>query len=325
MTSVPPARSSDSAKDPTPDTEPGSETRRETGTESGTETGATAADETATASETATATADENGAGSGSGAVGESAAEPGAEPGGESGPRAGSAQAAPGAPAGRSAGDASAPGGSKRPASPAAARSRAAGRALGVALLLGAAGAAAALVAGGQVWSEATASFAQGQVPVQAKGGDVTGLPSALALVGLAALVAVLAVRRKSRAVVAGLLTMCGAGTLATPLLSADDRAPLVEKAAETSGLTQSTIEAVHVTAWPYLSAAGGVLLLLAGVLAVRYGAQWPSMSGSSRYERTSRRPRGVPAAVDPDRPEDMWKALDRGEDPTGGTPPRSA
>jgi len=200
------------------------------------------------------------------------------------------------------------------------ARSRAAGRALALALLFGAAGAAIALVAGGQVWSQSTASFAQGEVPVTAKGSDVTGLPSALALVGLAALVAVFAVKRKSRVVVAGLLTMCGAGTLVSPLLSADDRAPLAEKAAKASGLAQSGIEAVHVSAWPYFSAVGGALLLLAGVLAVRYGPSWPSMSGSARYERTSRRPRSAPAPVDPDRPEDLWKALDRGEDPTRGT-----
>ncbi|NEC77440.1 TIGR02234 family membrane protein, partial [Streptomyces rochei] len=28
--------------------------------------------------------------------------------------------------------------------------------------------------------------------------------------------------------------------------------------------------------------------------------------------------PRRGPQTVDPDRPEDLWKALDRGEDPTG-------
>jgi uncharacterized membrane protein (TIGR02234 family) len=205
------------------------------------------------------------------------------------------------------------------PASPPARRSRAAGRALAFALLTGAAGAAVALVAGGQVWSESSVSFAQGEVPVRAKGGDVTELPSALALVGLAALVAVFAVRRKSRAAVAGLLTMCGAGTIGSALFSADDRAPLAEKAAEASGLAHSGVEAVHVTAWPYLSAGGGLLLLFAGVLAVKFGSQWPSMSGSARYERTSRKPRGAPPEVDPDRPEDLWKALDRGEDPTRG------
>jgi uncharacterized membrane protein (TIGR02234 family) len=53
---------------------------------------------------------------------------------------------------------------------------------------------------------------------------------------------------------------------------------------------------------------------MLAGLLALRYGRLWPAMSG--RYERGTARPRA--AAAPTDRPEDLWKALDRGEDPTG-------
>lgn len=204
-------------------------------------------------------------------------------------------------------------------------RAQAARRALALALLCGAAGAAVALLASGQVWSQATAAFAQGAIPVKAKGGDVTGLPSALALVGLAALVAVFAVRRAARVLVASLLTLCGTGTVAAALLGAGERGALEEKAAKASGLARTGVEAVHVSAWPYVSAAGGALLVLAGVLALRYGPSWPSMSGSARYERTERTrrgprgPRAASAPVDPDRPEDLWKALDRGEDPTGG------
>ncbi|MGW6555484.1 Trp biosynthesis-associated membrane protein, partial [Streptomyces sp. NPDC055051] len=69
-------------------------------------------------------------------------------------------------------------------------------------------------------------------------------------------------------------------------------------------------------TAWPYVAAAGALLILVAGLCALRYGKSWPAMGG--RYERagTPRAARG-PAAGDPDRPEDLWKALDRGEDPT--------
>ncbi|MGP3991449.1 TIGR02234 family membrane protein [Streptomyces sp. 3N207] len=193
--------------------------------------------------------------------------------------------------------------------------------ALAVALLSGAVGAALALVSAGQTWSESTAKFAQGEVPVSAEGGDVTGLPSALALVGLAALVAVFAVRRAGRRVVAGLLTLCGAAVLASALLGADDTGALAAEAARTSGLADSGIGAVSVTAWPYVSAAGGALLLIAGLLALRYGSGWPSMSGSARYERTPLRKRAARAErIDPDRPEDLWKALDRGEDPTRGT-----
>ncbi|MEU7316144.1 TIGR02234 family membrane protein [Streptomyces sp. NPDC007083] len=204
---------------------------------------------------------------------------------------------------------------------PGTSRSRAARTALAAALLCGAVGAALALVSAGQTWSTSTAEFAQGQVPVSAEGGDVTGLPSALALVGLAALVAVFAVRRAVRRVVAGLLALCGAAVLASALLGADDTGALSAEAAETSGLTDSGIGAVDVSAWPYVSAVGGALLLVAGLLALRYGAGWPSMSGSARYERTPLRQRAARTRrVDPDRPEDLWKALDRGEDPTHGT-----
>jgi uncharacterized membrane protein (TIGR02234 family) len=40
----------------------------------------------------------------------------------------------------------------------------------------------------------------------------------------------------------------------------------------------------------------------------------------SNRYDRDGAEPRPRKqraAVVDPDRPEDLWKALDRGEDPT--------
>lgn len=200
--------------------------------------------------------------------------------------------------------------------------SRAPRRALALALLCGAVGAALALVSAGQVWSRSTAPFAGKSLPVTATGGDVTGLPSALALVGLAALVAVFAVRRAVRVVVAALLTLCGAGTVTGALLGTRDTGALQDAAARTSGLTHSGIGDVSLSAWPYVSALGGLLLLVAGVLAVWFGARWPSMaSGGSRYERPTRATRRSVRPLDPERPEDLWQALDRGEDPTHGTP----
>ncbi|MCT7355272.1 TIGR02234 family membrane protein, partial [Streptomyces sp. 15-116A] len=86
--------------------------------------------------------------------------------------------------------------------------------------------------------------------------------------------------------------------------------------AAEAAGDTSATVEVLSHTAWPYVAAVGGLLLLLAGALALRYGRLWPAMSG--RYERDGTpRARRRTAPVDPDRPEELWKALDRGEDPT--------
>lgn len=188
---------------------------------------------------------------------------------------------------------------------------------LAVALLCGAVGAAVALLATRQRWSEGTATVAGGPFPLTAKGSDVTGVPASLAIVGLAALVAVFAVRRAGRFMVAGLLALSGAGTVAAALLGASDSTALDEQAARASGDTSATVQALTHTAWPYVAAVGGALLLLAGLLALRYGRLWPGMSG--RYERNGTpRPRRRPEAVgDPDRPEELWKALDRGEDPT--------
>ncbi|MEU3659000.1 TIGR02234 family membrane protein [Streptomyces sp. NPDC032940] len=203
------------------------------------------------------------------------------------------------------------------PRTPAAGPARAGRRSLAAALLCGALGAAVALLATRQDWSEGTATVAGGAFPLTAKGSDVTGVPAALAIVGLAALVAVFAVRRTGRFAVAAVLALSGAGTVAAALAGASDSSALDEKAAKAAGDTSATVDALSHTAWPYVAAAGGVLILLAGLLALRYGKLWPAMSG--RYERDGTpRPRRTARTVDPDRPEDLWKALDRGEDPTG-------
>ncbi|MFJ8789652.1 TIGR02234 family membrane protein [Streptomyces sp. NPDC102462] len=201
------------------------------------------------------------------------------------------------------------------PRSEAAGAAWAGRRSLAVALLCGALGAAVALLATRQRWAEGTATVAGGAFPLTAKGSDVTGVPAALAIVGLAALVAVFAVRRAGRLAVAALLALSGAGTVAAALTGASDGSALDEKAAEATGDTSAGVAVLSHTAWPYVAAVGGVLLLLAGLLALRYGRLWPAMSG--RYERGTARPRRPASGVDPDRPEDLWKALDRGEDPT--------
>ncbi|MGW4565755.1 TIGR02234 family membrane protein [Streptomyces sp. NPDC004561] len=202
------------------------------------------------------------------------------------------------------------------PRSEAAASARSGRRSLAVALLCGALGAAVALLATRQRWAEGSATVAGGAIPLSVKGSDVTGVPAALAIVGLAALVAVFAVRGAARLVVAALLTLSGAGIVAAALVTASDSSALDEKAAQASGDTSATVAALSHTGWPYVAAAGGVLLLLAGLLALRFGRLWPAMSG--RYERGGDRPRRTARPVDPERPEEIWKALDRGEDPTG-------
>ncbi|MEK8142655.1 TIGR02234 family membrane protein [Streptomyces sp. M10(2022)] len=189
-------------------------------------------------------------------------------------------------------------------------------RSLAAGLLLGAAGATVVLLASGQTWAEGKAAVGGGTLPLTADGKDVTGVPAALAIVALAALVAVFAVRRSGRRLVAGLLALSGLGAGVSAFLGASDSAALDEKAAQTTGDASAAIDALSHTAWPYVTAAGGLLILLAGLLALRYGSRWPTMSG--RYERDGTpTPQDGPKPLDPDRPEDLWKALDRGEDPT--------
>ncbi|MGW0582432.1 TIGR02234 family membrane protein, partial [Streptomyces sp. NPDC002920] len=65
-----------------------------------------------------------------------------------------------------------------------AASARAGRLSLAVALVFGALGAAVALLATRQRWSEGTATVAGGAFPLTAKGSDVTGVPAALAIVG---------------------------------------------------------------------------------------------------------------------------------------------
>ncbi|MEV0369524.1 TIGR02234 family membrane protein [Streptomyces sp. NPDC050636] len=195
---------------------------------------------------------------------------------------------------------------------------RGAKRSLALALLAGAAGAGLALLAAGRTWAEGTAVLAQGELPSSVTGGDVTGVPGALAVVGLAALVAVFAVRRVGRIAVAALLALSGLGIVVAAALGNADTAALREKASTAVGLSGTDVHHVTHTVWPWVAAAGGLLLLIAGLLALLHGRHWPAMSG--KYERTpggARGPRRAAAPPDPDRPEEIWKSLDRGEDPT--------
>ncbi|CAM5294876.1 hypothetical protein SGRIM119S_08470 [Streptomyces griseorubiginosus] len=157
-----------------------------------------------------------------------------------------------------------------------------------MALLAGALGAAVALLATRQRWSEGTATVAGGAFPLTAKGSDVTGVPAALAIVALAG--ARRRLRRTQGRAAAGRLggaRASGAGIVTAALIGAGDSSALDEQAAKASGDTSATVAALSHTAWPYVAVVGGVLILLAGLLALRYGRLWPAMSG--RYERDGR------------------------------------
>ncbi|MEY9943287.1 TIGR02234 family membrane protein [Kitasatospora sp. GAS1066B] len=193
---------------------------------------------------------------------------------------------------------------------PAPTRTAADRRSLAMMLLLTVGGATLVLVAVGRTWAE-------GQVKglaVSAPGSEVSGLPQAMALVGLASAVAIFAVRGVGRYAVGALVTLAGVGAAVAAGLGATNSTAVDSEAAKKLGLLGTSAEQVSHTAWPWVALLGGLLLAAAGVLTLLRGRAWPSMG--TRYDApVAKQPKAQPAG--PQTPADLWKALDRGEDPT--------
>ena len=185
---------------------------------------------------------------------------------------------------------------------------------LALMLLLTALGAALVLTAVGRTWAEGVApGTAGGRIAISASGSKLTGLPTGMALVAMAAAVAVFAVRGRARLLVGLLTALAGVGAVAGALIGRTDTAGLHALAAAQLGLTSAHAEEITRTGWPWVALAGGLLLVAAGVVTARFGRNWPAMG--SRYEAPTSRRTAAPAG---NSPADLWKALDRGEDPTG-------
>ncbi len=159
-------------------------------------------------------------------------------------------------------------------------------RPLTLAVLGCVAGAGLAFIGAGRTWES---GYTHSVAPLPPSSLDQTGsdlVPglAALALVGLAGAGALLATRGWARRAVGVLVVLVG---LSLAVLALD-------RAFDAS------------TAWPALTAAGGLLVVLAGLAAVLAGHRWPGMG--ARYDRS---PKSVGGTTD------TWNALDRGEDPT--------
>ena len=198
-------------------------------------------------------------------------------------------------------------------------------RSLAAALLLGAVGATVVLLASGQIWAEGTAAVGGGSLPLDAEGSDVTGVPTALAIVGLAALVAVFAVRSAGRLLVSALLALSGAGAALAAFLGASDSAALDEKAAQDHRRHGRHGRRAHPHRLALRDRGRRPADPARGPARAAVRQAVARHVGPVRARRHPAAPQGR-RSVDPDRPEDLWKALDRGEDPTreGVTTPAS-
>jgi uncharacterized membrane protein (TIGR02234 family) len=190
-------------------------------------------------------------------------------------------------------------------------------RPFALALLLQLIGAGAALLVAARTWQTVTTPRprpAHADV-LRLSGRTVDSAPTALALVALAGVVAVLATRGVVRRVIGAVLATVGMALLWRAVASAGavsagrardlvtDRHPTVNAAAVVPQVETSA-------AWPVLTGLCGVSVLVAGLLIAWRGHRWQVMS--ARYE----------APVDPQQQQTkaataLWTALDRGEDPT--------
>jgi uncharacterized membrane protein (TIGR02234 family) len=235
---------------------------------------------------------------------------------------------------------------------------------LTAALLAGAAGAGLVFLGVRHGWAQVhtTAPKPLPGSDVAVTGQDLVPAAGALALAGLASLAAVLATRGLARRLTGVLLALFGAGAAVTVLLRVTASAAIGAASSNPgpvgsagSGGTAGSVTAggtgtgsgsalpvsgfpAHVVMtglpWRPLAAAGGVVLVAAGLLVAWRGQRWPVMS--SRYDapgaaqpatpasqptpttptptsRSTATPQPTPAADS----ATIWESLSRGEDPT--------
>ncbi|HEU5426752.1 MAG TPA: TIGR02234 family membrane protein [Actinocrinis sp.] len=203
---------------------------------------------------------------------------------------------------------------------------RSATRAKVTAALLAAAGAGLILASDGRGWANATITSPV-RLSVHATGSNITSLPYALGLAGLAGAVALFAVRRIGRYLVGIVLLGAGLGTVAAVATNLGhlDNTQLARAAEQTLGASGAQLSGVTNTAWPYLTIAGGVLVAAAGALTLVRGRTWTGLSNRYEVAPKATDPAAQPAETSAQRPDpeaeptsrDLWDSINRGDDPT--------
>jgi uncharacterized membrane protein (TIGR02234 family) len=184
---------------------------------------------------------------------------------------------------------------------------RLAGRGPTLAVLL--LGAGLGFVAAAQPWWRADGAGAS----VSFNGSDATGgLSQALAAVTLAGVLLVLVLRRRGRRILAVGLAATGLGMIATGALLNTPDADTVRTRVRQVSLTDQF--ALSTSAWPWVYAVAGLLVVVGAVLLWFGAARWAERS--DRFA-TSPVPSAAPVDLNDD-PNRVWKDLDAGRDPTG-------
>jgi uncharacterized membrane protein (TIGR02234 family) len=167
-------------------------------------------------------------------------------------------------------------------------------------------------------------------VQLAVSGHTLDAAPTALGLVALAGVVAVLATRGVVRRAIGAMLALAGALLVWRSLagltaVSAARVRSLVQAKHPGVGVDAAFVPHVSVHAqWSIFSAACGLIVVAAGLCTAIRGHHWATMS--ARYEAPPRAASAEDVAAARARADaSMWTALDRGADPTAERPATDA
>jgi len=200
-----------------------------------------------------------------------------------------------------------------------------AGRSLALAVLGALAAGALAFASVNRTWARVTvATEGLPRTVVETTGAAAVPWVGALALVVVTGALALLPTRGRVRQVVAALVALASAGVALGALLAgtALNEALLADLAAApaAAGLDPSSlVDDAERPWWRWLTVGAGLLGAAIGTWACLRGRRWPVMG--SRYEAPSPASRSAawaaPAEPDERAETDLWRAMDRGDDPT--------
>lgn len=185
-----------------------------------------------------------------------------------------------------------------------------------LALLLDAIGSGAVLLLSDRSWQTVFTPQPSRVDVLDLTGRNVDSAPTALALVALAGVVAVLATKGVVRRGVGVIVAVAGAGIVwravsASSSVGAERARSLVADGHRTVSVADVVPRVVTHPVWPVLTVLAAVAVLAAGVLITWRGHRWRVMS--ARYEA----PVADPVQDQTRAATALWTAMDRGEDPT--------
>ena len=139
---------------------------------------------------------------------------------------------------------------------------------------------------------------------------------SALVLVAAAAVLAQLLARGVVARAMGAVVALAGLGAALAAVVALGDRVSIVERAAAAATGVPTLAGEIAGTPWPYATVAGGVILLVGGVLLALVKPRAAGEQGD-RYSRGSTKTATSAAPTAGATPLDDWDALSQGRDPS--------